>query len=86
MDILQSLCDKLKKLENELRDSLPSVDGLIVRSTSLTERTRRIKQKYSRIFSQAKKYFSLDATIQHKRGPKKKIGDTKTVLGLKLSY
>ena len=59
-DILISLCDKLKTLENELRDSLPAVDGLIIRSTSLAERTRRIKQKYSRIFSQAKKYSSLD--------------------------
>lgn len=71
-DTLLDLCDKLKLLENQLRESLPSVDGLIVRSTSLSERTRRIKQKYSKIFSQAKKYASLDSAVQHKRGPKRK--------------
>ena len=71
-DTLLNLCDKLKTLENQLRDSLPTVDGLIVRSTSVSERTRRIKQKYSKIFSRAKEYSSLDSAVQHKRGPKKK--------------
>jgi len=69
--VLNDMYDKLQVLEKPFRDLLPTIGGLVVRSTSLSGRTRHIKQKYSRLFSQAKWYSSLNLIVQHKQGRKK---------------
>ena len=70
-DRLRDLLDQLEALEKQFKRILPSAEGLIMRSTSLSDRTKRIKRKYSKLLQQAQHYSTLDLYRKHKPGRKR---------------
>ena len=70
-DRLRDLLDQLEALEKQFRRILPSAEGQIMRSTSLSDRTKRIKRKYSKLLQQAQHYSTLDLYRKHKPGRKR---------------
>ena len=70
-DRLRDLLDQLEALEKQFKRILPSAEGLIMRSTSLSDRTKRIKRKYSKLLQQAQHYSTLDLYQKHKPGRKR---------------
>ena len=70
-DRLRDLLVQLEALEKQFRRILPSTEGQIMRSTSLSDRTNRIKQKYSKLLQQAQHYSTLDLYRKHKPGRKR---------------
>ena len=70
-DRLRDLLDQLEAHEKQFKRILPSAEGLIMRSTSLSDRTKRIKRKYSKLLQQAQHYSTLDLYGKHKPGRKR---------------
>ena len=70
-DRLRDLLLQLEALEKQFRRILPSTEGLIMCSTSLSDRTKRIKRKYSKLLQQAQHYSTLDLYRKHKPGRKR---------------
>ena len=70
-DRLRDLLDQLEALEKQFKRILPSAEGLIMRSTSLSDRTKCIKRKYSKLLHQAQHYYTLDLYGKHKPGRKR---------------
>ena len=70
-DRLRDLLVQLEALEKQFRRIFPSTEGLIMHSTSLSDRTKRIKRKYSKLLQQAQHYSTLDLYRKHKPGRKR---------------
>ena len=62
--LLTSTLGGVQSLTNVMRNSLPATEGLLLRPASLSERARKIKQKYSQQAKRARTFSSLESSRQ----------------------
>ena len=80
---LNKLLDEVQHLHEEFCSTLPRTDGLLIRSSSLSDSARKVKHKYITLRRKALQHSSLEGTMAGKRGRKRQDSKFRNRFGKK---